>query len=240
MPAYPIPAVLEKYRTLNESGMIKFLAGKSTTFPDKENWPAGWKNDANLAIIPSKYSKRKVIGRVLSRLETMAENMNMFLWRPQLHSTILSGDLMTGDLKEATYVGKRKEVFQKISEDVVMRALLDGFENITASFRRLVFDGSTISLNCVSIPDKVRLLRMEAAVIYDRYGIPEKPMDNIFHVTVARIRTVPESTTLEDRAKFIAALSTLAVEVASNPVSVTFKNLWFGRNIQDVPEPPVY
>ncbi len=231
---YSPKKVLDKYRNNNKRGLNLFLAGKGIILPEQENWPGGWKEDANAAILWTPASEREIRERILDPLEYAAEQAGIKLWLPTIHSTLLSGDLIKA-LPEGTFDGARCEKFNEIARSDAMVELVKNFPVVTASFGFVVMDGGNVTLNCVEIPASIARGRAEATAIFDQAAACPKNMDEILHVTGARLRRIPKKITRHEFAQFAATIHVIAQDVARDPIVLTSERLWFGRDIQPTP-----
>ena len=213
-------------------GREKMLTGDVHVFPTRDSWPKTWASDAHLAGLCSNMSEQMVYEKVITPLVDLGKSTYIQGWFAHidspLHATILSGDTST----EKALPPQTKNIYDLIAKDpevIFIRTLL---QNLTATFDFVCNNGDNITLNCTHIPSEILIARTRMASVYRRFGLRVHTIEDFFHMTVMRIRTLPEVNTHASLTTFVERVDALHEKILQDPSVVTFDTIWFGYDMQ--------
>lgn len=136
-------------------------------------------------------SQQVVQERILSRLETIGAECGIdFLLAGRdypLHSTILEGRAGE-DLDEQ----ERNDTFVSIGETEGFKQAMTPLEGIDLEYKYLLIDKGNILLTAMDIPDEIIKARASLSALYADYGLAPRPLENILHISLARIVKLPK------------------------------------------------
>lgn len=137
-------------------------------------------------------SQQVVQKRILSRIQEIGTECGIGLLLAgrdyPLHATILEGRLQE-DLGD---VGLRDEAFTSIGESEGFKQAVVQLEGLNLEYKYLLIDKGNILLTAIDIPDQIVKAREALADVYKEQGLAPRPMDNILHISLARIAKIPK------------------------------------------------
>ncbi|OGY09715.1 MAG: hypothetical protein A2700_00580 [Candidatus Blackburnbacteria bacterium RIFCSPHIGHO2_01_FULL_44_64] len=180
-----ITPVERKYAGIQLSGLKALREG---TIPEFSGFPDSLNNRYNASFVFTPNSTAQFEERVAQPLAAIADQAGIGLYLASrdfcVHSTLLEGawegedqavkQALFGQIHSAEAIGK-----------------LDLLVGKKIEFQYLLIGGNTV-LTAVNIPEWVLAARAQLNDVYRTHGLKPLSMDNILHITVARMTRLPE------------------------------------------------
>ncbi|OGG50199.1 hypothetical protein A2704_02565 [Candidatus Kaiserbacteria bacterium RIFCSPHIGHO2_01_FULL_54_36b] len=217
--------VLKKYARNN-------LAGRRAMRDSRVNllrgYPKSWHENSFAAILFTPESEVRLKG-VTQRIEAVGKDLGIVLQLAgkdfPFHSTLLTGappeDLSTRD-----------GIYSRLYADAAANACAKELEGMNIEYRYLLVSEDSITLNADSIPSQIKSFRDALSTAMRAEGTKPISMDNILHVTLARITHLPDGGEHQALQALAQALVGLRHELSKGtPVTVTVNEVTYGQVI---------
>lgn len=127
------------------------------------------------------------------------------------HSTLLEG------LYEGKDPTKRQQKFKAATNTEEIKRLKD-LAGMRIAYKYLLIDKGNLLLTAIDIPDWVINTRSGLAVVYQNHGLKPLPLENILHISVARITRLPTEDRSVKLREYKIKVSQLRHQISPNPI----------------------
>jgi hypothetical protein len=217
------------YKEDTVRGKELLFKGEIKPWRNKSDWPKKWRTDANAALLWDRDSEEK-LEIISKKAQDIARSYGIEIWRAGVtdgttpfHTTIVSGDM--SDFEDVN----DEEIFTKLSRDESLSKILHNFPKISANFDNLFTDGHSVVINATVIPNAISTEREKIAKIMKDFGSKPRPIADIFHITLSRIKNYAENSDLK---AYWLQLQTLKKEIEHNPLNLQSEKAILTRDIQ--------
>jgi len=220
--------IFRKYAGNDLAGR-KALVGENLV--EMKEIPEWWYECPNAAFVFSSESEEEVRERIIKPMEDAARDCGIEYWFTgdihPIHATAQAGDIK--DRSDTAEWKRARELFEESSE---LHESARIFAGMKIPFKYLIVNGSIITLTCTEIPPEVKTFRDQASALLEKSGFKALSMENTLHISVARIKSLPN----EDRAgqlrRFRDLMIKLRHEISKNPLQLEVDHMFVGGNVQ--------
>ncbi len=204
-----------KYIGMNRSGIAALRSGKIEEFK-------GFSDSlANRFVIALTFSPSSLtrVGRLTQAIRMGIERgmgIKMIIADIDfpLHSTVMEG------FEAPQSVEARKQIFSSLSENESLRQLASALEGQFIEYKYLLLDKGNIILTAIDIPDFILETRRELEGIYMEAGLKPALLDNLLHISLARMIHIPESAKENGFSEYIKFMQFLRHTISHRPLSL--------------------
>lgn len=220
--------VVEKYAKIDLLGR-KGLAEDEPDIIEFTGFSPELKKNFSSVLTFSTETEKEVQERILNRIHAVGAVSNIEFFESlkdyPLHATLLEG--LSSDEAQ-----KRQGVFDAIVTDGTTNSILETLKGVTLEFKYILLDKGNVLLAATEIPKEIFEIRKSLAELYEKSGLMVRPLDNILHISVARMKKVPSG---EDARRLFKEYKNhmiqLRHDISANPIKA---------QINDTMKVPVY
>lgn len=180
--------IAEKYARIDLSGR-KGLSEDEPNIVEFTGFSPELEKNFSSVLTFSAETEKEIQERVLNRIHAagLASNIEFFesLKDYPLHATLLEGLSSDG-------AQKRQDVFDAIVTDGMTNSMLEALKGVELEFKYVLLDKGNVLLTAIDIPQAVLEIRKSLAELYEKSGLTVRPLENILHMSVARMKKVPK------------------------------------------------
>ncbi len=222
----------EKYTQISQDGEKSFKEGTAKTIGPVETWPLAWRDEYHVAVYFDESSNKLIKDIAIELLKSIALQNNADYWFAEeafpIHATMVSGyKEVDGKILEGTR--ETQEAYLSMINDSVFKKISAEIKNIIISFDDILITGDNVILTASEIPLRILNFRNSVSDLEKINGLIPKTLDNILHVTIGRLKQIPDDE--DSRIRFIDAFQGLRALIASNPITVITSSVFNGRNM---------
>src|SRR3989344_2018004 len=193
--------------------------------------PAWWYECPNAAFVFSSESEEEVRERVIKPMEDAARDCGIEYWFTgdihPIHATAQAGDIK--DRSDTAEWKRARELFEESSE---LHESARIFAGMKIPFKYLIVNGSIITLTCTEIPPEVKMFREQASALLEKNGFKALSMENTLHISVARIKSLPNEDRTGQLRRFRDLMIKLRHEISRKPLELQIDHMFVGGNVQ--------
>lgn len=207
--------IAEKYARIDLSGRKGLSEDEPNIVEFTGFSPELEKNFASVLTFSAE-TEREIQERVINRIRAagLTSNIEFFesLKDYPLHATLLEG--LSGDEAQ-----KRQGVFDAIATDEMTNSMLEALKGTELEFRYVLIDKGNVVLTAIDIPQAVLEIRKSLAELYEKAGLTLRPLENILHMSVARMRKVPKGEDVQNLfTEYKNNMIRLRHDISANPI----------------------
>lgn len=229
--------ILKGYAKNSLSGKRNLKDKKINVLPSKEHWDKAWRDGESTSLVFTESSREKVNSQVTQKILALGRKYGIEFWLADdtypMHSS-LTFAYPGYDIPDE----ERVALYKEIEADPETQALLGGISGpIKLEYKYLILNGDNITLNAVDIPESIVSFRRSMGIILERYNLPViRTLENFLHITVARIKKLPNENYEERVEQFKRELRNLRREISKNPIQLeTTGKIFMGTNQLEIP-----
>jgi hypothetical protein len=216
-----------KYANIDRVGRKALSEGEIQRF---EGFPGDLKNRFNVAAQFAPASEREFVERVTGPAKEIAAQLGIdFMVAGEdfpIHSTMLEG-LYQGDDD-----AERQKLFADLQKDAGFQDRINALNGLEVPYKYLLMDKGNVILNSVEIPDDILELRQFLTKYYAEKKLKPLAMDNILHISAARMVKLPEEEQEKSFAEYRRRMVELRHSISSEPLSLKIDHLHSGSTLQ--------
>lgn len=220
--------IVEKYAKIDLSGRRK-LAEDEPDIVEFTGFSPELKKNFSSVLVFSSETERVIQERILDKIHAAGILSNIdFFETPKdypLHATILEG--MSNDDEQ-----KRQSIFESLVSEGRLDLLFEQLKGIELEFKYVLIDKGNILLTAIDIPQVIFEVRRLLAQLYEEAGLTVRPLENILHVSIARMKSTPKGA---DAQKLFLEYKNKMIElrhnISMNPIRA---------QVVDIKKVPVY
>ena len=190
--------------------------------------PKLWEQDFTSFLIFTPESEALIQKRVIDRIKTIGDKLGIEFFLAgkdyPMHSIAQSSVYETED------AAKRMEVYEQ-ARSPEMQERMEKWSGMPITYKYLMVNDNAITLNSTEIPAEIKDFRESVKPALEGHGIKVLPMENILHITIARITKLPDQDREERLQEFKKELIKLRHELSSDPMQLTVDHGWLGTGI---------
>ena len=207
--------VIDKYARIDRSGR-KVLAEEGPSIREFPAFPEELKKNFSSALIFSEDSREQVREKVIKKLHLIGERVGIAFLEAgadyPLHATLLEG--ISNEEEQS-----REDTFRSLRENGGLTQSLDRLAGLQLEFKYILLDRGNVLLTAVDIPEEIIGMREELKDVYENAGLQSRPLENILHISLARMREIPKGANAQSQfAEYKKAMIQLRHEISSNPL----------------------
>lgn len=200
-------------RALSEESRIQEFPG----------FPESLKNRFGVVLRFTSDSEQEIKNRISDHIQDIGEQFRIgFIIAGRdypLHSTLLEGpyegqDAVTRDNIFESLVGSSE--IAKITDDLLGRKL---------DYKYLLLDKGNVLLTAIDIPDYLINLREELAALYKGKNLKPAPLDNLLHISLARMVNLPEEDKQSKFSIYRKQMTQLRHNISTDSLSLEIKSV---------------
>lgn len=215
--------VAKKYASIDLSGRKSLRNKEVREFP---GFSEDLRERFSAALIFNQESETLLKQRVVSRVKEIGERQGIkFLLAGEdypLHSTVLEGKMtasvVTGS--EDSIEDRRIVTVRETQNDTELQEELSRLAGMHVTYKYLLLDKGNVLLTATDIPPDVLAARTALNRIYSKYGIAAIPLENILHISIARMKEIPGEDQLEAFQGYKEGMIKLRHEISSDPLDL--------------------
>lgn len=209
--------IIDKYAKIDLSGR-KALAEAESSIREFPGFSEELKKNFSSVLTFSDDSEKQVRERVMEKLHLIGERAGIGFIEAgadyPLHATLQEG---TSSEDEQS----REDTFRVLKEDEKLTQSLDKLKGLQLAFKYILLDRGNVLLTATDIPEEIVSIRGELEKTYGNAGLESRPLKNILHISLARMKETPKGADAQSRfAEYKKAMIQLRHEISSNPIKL--------------------
>lgn len=186
-------------------------------------FPEGLKSRFSLLLRFTSGSEQEVKDRISGPIQDIGRQLGIgFIIAGRdypLHSTLLEG------LYEGQDAVVRDKLFESLSKNPEIAKITNGLLGERLIYKYLLLDKGNLLLAAIDIPAHLINFREELAELYRGSGLKPLPLDNLLHISLARMVQLPEENRQSKFNIYRKQLTQLRHDISSNPLSLEVVSL---------------
>ncbi|MFZ1720664.1 MAG: hypothetical protein WAU28_04990 [Candidatus Moraniibacteriota bacterium] len=215
--------IARKYASIDLSGRKALKNEQVREFP---GFSEDLRDRFSAALIFDKDSEALLKQKVVSRVKEIGGKYGIkFLLAGEdypLHSTVLEGKIeipaVAGDKNSEE--DDRISIIRETQNDTELQEELSKLAGIHITYKYLLLDKGSILLTGMDIPSEMLAARTALNKIYSKHDIAAIPLENILHISIARMEEIPREDQSETFQGYKEEMIKLRHEISSDPLDL--------------------
>ena len=220
--------VINKYARNDLAGRKALL---NEDVVEMKDIPAWWYECPNASFVFDPASEEEVRERVIKPMEEAARECGIGYWFTgdihPIHATAQAGDIK--DRSDTAEWKRARELFENSTE---LHESARTFAGMKIPFKYLIVNGSIVTLTCTEIPPEVKTFREQASALLEKSGFKALSRENTLHISVARIKSLPDEDRAEQLRRFRDLMIKLRHQISAHPLELEVDHMFVGGNVQ--------
>lgn len=133
------------------------------------------------------------------------------------HCTLLEG------LYQGNNTEERNALYEGLSEKLANERIVKGLAGEIVDYKYLLLDKGNVLLTTIDIPSYILESREYLKEFYSQAGLKPLPLDNLLHISYARMASLPSGNVLNKLASYRQEMVRLRHQISSSPLQLVIR-----------------